>query len=65
MNLKNSPLSRTPPSNVPSHLLKGEPTARCMNPNVHNGTKPRVQQFTKTSPAKPTDDHDDQFDMDL
>jgi translation initiation factor 4E binding protein 2 len=67
MNLKNSPLSRTPPNNIPSVLLKGEP-------NMPN--KPHRHSGAKHSPPKHHNNHhhhqnnhtkhdDDQFDMDI
>lgn len=60
MNLKNSPLSRTPPSNVPSTLIRG-----CKNvPMSKNNGNNRYPNSVSRSPPS----HkgvDEQFDMDL
>lgn len=62
MNLKNSPLSRTPPTNLPSTLLKG-----CKNVPMSklNGNNNRYTNSISRSPPshKANDDH--QFDMEL
>lgn len=64
MNLKDSPLSRTPPNNVPLGLLKGQPNI----PNQsHNKIHPK-SGLTKSSPPKHqknTKHDDEQFDMDI
>ncbi|XP_058446363.1 eukaryotic translation initiation factor 4E-binding protein [Malaya genurostris] len=60
MNLKNSPLSRTPPSNLnnlPHNILRNSPKTML-------SSKPKVQQQNRNSPSK-YDDHQEQFDMDL
>lgn len=64
MNLKNSPLSRTPPSNVPSTLIKG-----CKNVPMSkmNGNTNRYPNPISRSPprAHKRNDEHPQFDMDL
>uniref|UniRef100_A0A336KV21 CSON003652 protein n=1 Tax=Culicoides sonorensis TaxID=179676 RepID=A0A336KV21_CULSO len=68
MNLKNSPLSRTPPNNVPLGLMKGQP-----NIPLHKKPHPTSGLATNNSPPKHhhqqnnNNSHhaDDQFDMDL
>lgn len=60
MGLKNSPLSRTPPSNIPIGLMRGQPHIP-----INKTTK---QQTKGRSPPKNNNYHqniDDQFDMDL
>lgn len=60
MNLKNSPLSRTPPNNVPLGLVRGQPNipiARSHLQNNHNLHAPR-------RPSK-IDDSQEQFEIDL
>ncbi|XP_052892867.1 eukaryotic translation initiation factor 4E-binding protein [Anopheles moucheti] len=62
MNLKNSPLARTPPSNVPLNLLRssGSPNAKPLSTlSVVKQQKP-----ARNSPPK-YDEHQEQFDMDL
>lgn len=61
MNLKNSPLSRTPPSNVPSTLIRGcknVPMSK-LNGNRYQTTHNSVSR----SPPKQREEH--QFDMEL
>lgn len=58
MNLKNSPLARTPPTNLnnlPHNILRNSPTAN------------RQQQVpqAKKQPQPKFDEHQEQFDMDL
>ncbi|XP_063698495.1 eukaryotic translation initiation factor 4E-binding protein [Culicoides brevitarsis] len=67
MNLKNSPLSRTPPNNVPLGLLKGQP-----NIPINRKTPPKSNLATMSSPPKHqnhlnnnSSNNDDQFDMDM
>ncbi|XP_053676414.1 eukaryotic translation initiation factor 4E-binding protein [Anopheles nili] len=68
MNLKNSPLARTPPNNVPLNLLRSG-----VSPNgtgVHTkplstlSMKPQKPSNARNSPPK-YDEHQEQFDMDL
>lgn len=59
MNLKNSPLARTPPTNLnnlPHNILRNSPTGVA--------SKPKPQQQSQSSPPK-FDEHQEQFDMDL
>jgi len=56
MNLKNSPLSRTPPNNIPSGLIRG-------NPNVPINTKHSLSR--QQNPKIKIDDHQEQFEIDL
>ncbi|XP_037031266.1 eukaryotic translation initiation factor 4E-binding protein 3 [Bradysia coprophila] len=56
MNLKNSPLSRTPPSNVPSGLLRG-------HPNVPISIKQSLP--SRQAPKPKIDDPQEQFEIDL
>lgn len=59
MNLKNSPLARTPPSNLnnlPHNILRNGTTGVT--------SKPKPQQQPHNSPPK-FDEHQEQFDMDL
>lgn len=59
MNLKNSPLARTPPSNLnnlPHNILRNGTTGVT--------SKPKPQQQPQNSPPK-FDEHQEQFDMDL
>lgn len=59
MNLKNSPLARTPPSNLhnlPQNILRKSPS--------NTPSKPKPQQQPHSSPPK-YDEHQEQFDMDL
>lgn len=62
MNLKNSPLARTPPNNVPMNLLR----AGVVSPNTKPLSTLSVQQQkpSRNSPPK-YDEHQEQFDMDL
>ncbi|KAJ6646230.1 Eukaryotic translation initiation factor 4E-binding protein [Pseudolycoriella hygida] len=55
MNLKNSPLSRTPPSNIPSGLLRG-------SPNVPINTK---RSPSRQAAKQKIDDPQEQFEIDL
>jgi len=57
LGLKNSPLSRTPPSNIPIGLLRGQPNIPVKS------SKSSKQQSKARSPPKSY--NDDQFDMDL
>lgn len=62
MNLKNSPLSRTPPSNVPSTLIRG-----CKNvpmSKLSNDHHSSVNSVSRSPPERKSH-HDQQFDMDL
>ncbi|XP_050101383.1 eukaryotic translation initiation factor 4E-binding protein [Anopheles aquasalis] len=67
MNLKNSPLARTPPNNVPLNLLRtnggGSPTSGA-KPLSTLSLKPNQQKPARNSPPK-YDEHQEQFDMDL
>lgn len=59
MNLKNSPLARTPPknlNNLPHNILRNSPSGAT--------GKPKTQQQNHNSAAK-FDEHQEQFDMDL
>lgn len=63
MNLKNSPLARTPPTNLnslPHNILRNSPT---------NRQQQQQQQVPKKQPAATSqpkfDEHQEQFDMDL
>lgn len=58
MNLKNSPLSKTPPRNLPSVLIRG-------NKNVPFSKAVDTKSCNNRSPPqrKPSDEH--QFDIDL
>lgn len=59
MNLKNSPLSRTPPKNfIPSGLVRGNPHSPVTKPIVANG-------LSRSPPSSSSDDHQEQFDMDI
>lgn len=60
LSLKNSPLSRTPPSNIPLGLLRGQP-------NIPVNTKSKLPA-ARSPPKKNHHKNkcaDDQFDMDL
>jgi hypothetical protein len=79
MNLKNSPLSQTPPKNIPCHLMKGDSDKyhHHNHQNQMNGTyhpqphKPNNQQKEKdksngwSKVRKSPDADDQQFDMDI
>lgn len=56
MNLKNSPLSRTPPSNVPSGLLRGHP---------NSPISPRNSVQSRKAVKPKIEDHQEQFEIDL
>lgn len=62
MNLKNSPLARTPPSNVPSTLIRG-----CKNVPMSklNGNTNRYPNSISRSPPSHKTCEEQQFDMDL
>lgn len=68
MNLKNSPLARTPPNNVPLSLLRSGGS-----PNGTNTSKPLSTLSVSSKPQPPAvrnsppkyDEHQEQFDMDL
>lgn len=60
MNLKNSPLSRTPPSNVPSTLIKG-----CKNVPMSKLNANRYANSVSRSPPSNKAGEDHQFDMEL
>lgn len=54
LNLRNSPLSNTPPKHVPSGLLKGSPHSLIKtNKTIHSRSPPK------------TIESEDQFDMDI
>jgi len=60
MNLKNSPLSRTPPSNLPSTLIKG-----CKNvPMSKLNNNRHANSISRSPPTQKTCD-EQQFDLDL
>lgn len=62
MNLKNSPLSRTPPSNLPTALLRGcnnVPMSKLKNTPFKNNNS-----VNRNSPLRKSSD-DQQFDMEL
>lgn len=64
MNLKNSPLSRTPPTNLPSSLVRGAknvPMSTLCKPSNKSSYNNRTS--LSRSPPSAKDDH--QFDMDL
>lgn len=77
MNLKNSPLSQTPPKNIPCHLMKGDADKfhQHNHQNQMNGTyhppqqKPNPQLkvkdngWSKVRRSPETEEH--QFDMDI
>jgi translation initiation factor 4E binding protein 2 len=78
MNLKNSPLSRTPPKNIPCHLLKDDKTNfhQHNHQNLKNGSyqppknnhhhhhkKNEDKSNGWNSVRRPSEDH--QFDMDM
>jgi translation initiation factor 4E binding protein 2 len=62
MNLKNSPLSRTPPSNVPSTLIRG-----CKNVPMSklNGNRYTTTHSVSRSPPTHKGNEEHQFDMEL
>lgn len=60
MNLKNSPLARTPPTNLnslPHNILRNSPTNKLQVPQAKKAP-------AQNSPPK-FDEHQEQFDMDL
>lgn len=62
MNLKNSPLSRTPPSNLPSALLRGcnnVPMSKLKNTTPFKNNN----SVNRNSPQRKSDDQ--QFDLEL
>uniref|UniRef100_U5EYA3 Putative eukaryotic translation initiation factor n=1 Tax=Corethrella appendiculata TaxID=1370023 RepID=U5EYA3_9DIPT len=61
MNLKNSPLSRTPPKNLPPALMRGSPTQQKNTPWKAPASQPR--RASNDHAARQNDDH--QFDMDI
>lgn len=76
MNLKNSPLSQTPPKNIPCHLLKDDKSSfhQHNHQNLKNGTftpPSKLSQPRKSvdksngwnAVRRPSEDH--QFDMDI
>lgn len=54
MNLRNSPLSHTPPKNIPCHLMKGDQSAfhHHNHQNQMNGTYHPPQHNNKPSPVQ-------------
>lgn len=60
MNLKNSPLSRTPPTNVPSTLVRG-----CKNVPMSKLNGNRYATSISRSPPKHKPSDEQLFDMDL
>uniref|UniRef100_A0A182JDS5 Uncharacterized protein n=1 Tax=Anopheles atroparvus TaxID=41427 RepID=A0A182JDS5_ANOAO len=66
MNLKNSPLARTPPNNVPLTLLRsgGSPNGTSKPLSTLSVGKPKQSAGVRNSPPK-FDEHQEQFDMDL
>lgn len=63
MNLRNSPLSRTPPTNIPIGLQRGQPNIPINGLHKQNKSPQRSDRRLSTSPKKNL--HDDQFEMDL
>lgn len=75
MNLKNSPLSQTPPKNIPCHLLKDDKSS--FHNRSHQNLKNGVYQPNKNVQKKNDDksngwknvrrpsEIEDQFDMDM
>ncbi|XP_031624407.1 eukaryotic translation initiation factor 4E-binding protein 3 [Contarinia nasturtii] len=63
MNLKNSPLSRTPPSNLPSTLIKGCKNVPMSKINNNNNNR-HSNSISRSPPSHKTCD-EQQFDMDL
>ncbi|XP_055684785.1 eukaryotic translation initiation factor 4E-binding protein [Lutzomyia longipalpis] len=61
MNLKNSPLSRTPPKNLPPALMKGSPTQKS-GPWKAPASGPRR---ASNDQAARQHDNEHQFDMDI
>ncbi|XP_055711706.1 eukaryotic translation initiation factor 4E-binding protein [Phlebotomus papatasi] len=60
MNLKNSPLSRTPPKNLPPALMRGSPAQK------NNGWKAPANQPRRASNDQATRHHEEQqFDIDI
>lgn len=59
--LRNSPLSRTPPKNIPIGLQRGQPNIPINGTTKTQQTHP--QKRLSTSPKQVS--HDDQFEMDL
>lgn len=70
MNLKNSPLSRTPPKNLPPSISKS-PSSGCSNQKQFTShSPPKNSNVSKTAAKAPASavrktNDDDQFDMDL
>lgn len=62
MNLRNSPISKTPPNyDIPSSLIKGAPYEK-------KNSSPNKKKTIKSNPIKKEDskhEEEDQFDMDL
>lgn len=80
MSLKNSPLSHTPPKNIPCHLMKGDSSAfhhhnhqNQLNGTYHPPAKPNNQPkekdksngWSKVRKSPDADQTIDQFDMDI
>lgn len=75
MNLKNSPLSQTPPKNIPCHLLKDDKSS--FHNRNHQNVKTGAYQPNKNVQKKVEDksngwknvrrpsEIEDQFDMDM
>lgn len=63
MNLKNSPLARTPPTNLnnlPHNILRNSPTANRQQQHV-----PQTKKQPAPNAQPKFDEHQEQFDMDL
>lgn len=60
LGLRNSPLSRTPPKNIPLGLQRGQP-----NIPINGTQKPQQRQEKRLSTSPKQNSHDDQFEMDL
>lgn len=64
MNLKNSPLARTPPTNLnslPHNILRNSPTNR----QQHQQQVPQAKKPATANSQPKFDEHQEQFDMDL
>ncbi|XP_063915791.1 eukaryotic translation initiation factor 4E-binding protein [Zophobas morio] len=59
MNLRNSPIAKTPPSyGIPESLMKGKP-------NHYNGTNKRCSNTNNHISRKIDDSHEEQFQIDI
>jgi len=68
MNLKNSPLSRTPPTNLPNSLIRGNKNVSMSKTGGKQSTSPfnnKMSSLSRSPPtaSKQTDEH--QFHIDL